>query len=98
MLQYFVELVGTFFFLSVILVVVNAKYNWAALPIGLALSLMIFWGGGISGGHFNPAVSTMFLANNQISVIQYLGYVICQIVGGLLSLVYFKQYSQFIKK
>ena len=34
-----------FYFLSVILIMVNNKYSWGALGIGLALTLMILWGG-----------------------------------------------------
>ena len=45
---------------------VNNKNSWEELGIGLALTLMILWGGKISGGHFNPAVSTMFLVKNHL--------------------------------
>jgi len=43
--KYFVEFVGTFIFLSVIL------SSGEAFPIGLALATVIFFGGNISGGH-----------------------------------------------
>ena len=57
MLKYLVEFIGTFIFLGVILNVVNQKVKWAAFAVGLALAVVVLWGGGISGGHFNPAVS-----------------------------------------
>lgn len=97
MLQYFVEFVGTFFFLSVILVAVNSNIKWVAFPIGFALAMAIYWGGNVSGGHFNPAVSTMFFANKQLSLTTYIGYIVCQVIGGLIALLYYKQSVNFIK-
>lgn len=90
MLQYIVELVGTFIFLSVIMVASNSGIKWYFAPIGLALAAVVYWGGDISGGHFNPAVSTMFFSNGNLSIIEFISYIICQIVGGLLALLYFK--------
>lgn len=74
------ELIGTFVFLSVIL--------GTGQPIAIAVSLaaVIFFGGNISGGHFNPAVSTMFLAKGAISANQWVAYVVAQVLGGLLAL------------
>ena len=90
MLKYFVELVGTFIFLSVIMVAASSNVKWAFLPIGLALALVVYWGGSISGGHFNPAVSAMFFTNGQLELKDFLIYVIVQIIGGLLALVYYR--------
>jgi aquaporin Z len=93
MLKYFVELVGTFFFLSVIMVAVKSNIKWVFLPIGLALAMVVFWGGSISGGHFNPAVSIMFLMNGELSVMDTIVYIMSQIVGGILALVYYHNYA-----
>ena len=90
MINYFVELLGTFFFLSVIMIASNANIQWAFLPIGLALSMVVYWGGTISGGHYNPAVSLMLFANNKISSIDTLLYIISQIIGGMLALLFYK--------
>jgi glycerol uptake facilitator-like aquaporin len=90
MIKYFVEFLGTFFFLSVIMVASSSKISWAFLPIGLALSMVIYWGGNISGGHYNPAVSLMFYANNQISYLDTLAYIISQVIGGLGALFFYK--------
>lgn len=94
MLKYFIELVGTFIFLSVIMVAANANIKWAFLPIGLALALVIYWGGGVSGGHFNPAVSTMFFAHGKLSLIEFIAYIVVQIAGGLLALGYYILYNR----
>lgn len=94
MLKYFVELVGTFIFLSVIIVAASANIKWAFMPIGLALALMVYWGGSISGGHYNPAVSTMFFAHGKLTLIEYISYIVCQIIGGLLALTYYIGYNR----
>ncbi|RNL73145.1 aquaporin [Streptomyces sp. I6] len=50
------EFVGTFVFFSVI--ALSAPIGaLAPLAIGTALMVMVYMGGHISGGHYNPAVS-----------------------------------------
>ena len=51
---FFTELLGTFIFLSVIIV------TGSPLFIGLTLALVIYLGKSISGGHYNPAVTFLF--------------------------------------
>lgn len=87
-LRYFSEFLGTFLFLSVILVYAGTQY--AGFPIGMALAVMIFALGYISGGHFNPAVSTMFAVNGTIDWIDWAFYVVLQIAGGICALYYWK--------
>ncbi len=57
--KYVVELIGTFFFVLTIgcVVVGGAAGNAAPLAIGSALMVMIYAGGHVSGGHYNPAVT-----------------------------------------
>ena len=80
-LPYVVEFIGTFVFLSII--INYAKPKWGAFAIGLGLTAAILFGGAISGGHFNPAVSIMMLARKQISNMKALGYITAQVLGGL---------------
>ena len=75
-----VEFFGTVIFLGVILT------TGEAIPIGLALATSIYFGGKISGGHFNPAVTLMMLANKKIKNVEALGYIAVQILGGLCAL------------
>jgi aquaporin Z len=92
MIKYIVEFIGTFIFLSVILNVVG-KQNMqgvAAIAIGLALAVAIFFGGDISGGHFNPAVSTMMAVKGSLSSQEYPGYVVAQLLGGLAAWHFYK--------
>lgn len=79
-----IEFVGTFIFLSIILT------TGQAIPIGIALMAAIYWGGSVSGGNFNPAVSFMMLLDRQINLPQCVGYMIAQLLGAFLAYVYFK--------
>jgi aquaporin Z len=78
--KYLVEFLGTMFLMFVILSIGEA------LPIGLALTIAIYLGGTISGGHFNPAVSVAMALGNKISMNELLPYVGAQVVGALVAL------------
>ena len=84
------EFVGTFIFLSVIIA------TGEAIPIALTLAAMILFGGKISGGHFNPAVSTMFLVKGDIDMVTYMAYIMVQVLAGI-SAYYFLKNKYFIK-
>ena len=57
--KYIAEFIGTFFLVLTIgcAVIGHGAGPFAPLAIGSALMVMIFAGGHISGGHFNPAVT-----------------------------------------
>jgi len=74
--QALVELIGTFVFLSVIL---STQGN--AIAVGVALATAIYFGGSISGGHFNPAVTFMQTMNGKLEYSTALVYVIVQLIG-----------------
>ena len=77
------ELLGTFFFLTVILT------KGEAIPIAIGLLASIYAFGPLSGGHFNPAVSLMFLANgdfNDPGPITFVRYVVMQTAGAIFAL------------
>jgi|TARA_B110000208_G_scaffold42112_1_gene55773 aquaporin Z len=82
-MKYLVEFVGTFIFLSVILT------QGKPIPIAIALLAVIYFGGAISGGHFNPAVSVMMFFKKAIATIDLPFYIIAQVLGGLLALQFF---------
>jgi aquaporin Z len=90
MIKFFSELIGTFIFILLILVI-TSKHTDAivvALPIGLALAVSIVIFGDVSGGHFNPAVSfAMFIKNPKVFTgLMLLIYVIAQIIGAFSAL------------
>jgi aquaporin Z len=83
-MKYIVELIGTFIFLSVILI------TGEAIPIGITLAAMIYWGEKISGGAFNPAVTLALYLNKKLNITQLMGYMIAQFIGAVLAFYFFK--------
>ena len=73
------EFLGTFIFVSVILITGNPYM------ICLTLLIVILLASSLSGGHINPAVSTAMFLNGSIDYTKYLGYVSAQILGGTLA-------------
>ena len=81
-----VELIGTFIFLSIIL-----SSAGQPMAIGIALAAAIFFGGSISGGHFNPAVTVMDLAaNGWNNTFQAGAYILVQVFAGLCALWFYR--------
>jgi aquaporin Z len=85
--KYFVELIGTFF----LVFVVGATAAWgtestiAPIAIGFTLMVMVYAGGYISGGHYNPAVSFAAAIRGALEWKQFIPYIIAQILGGVLA-------------
>jgi aquaporin Z len=59
MKKYLTEFIGTFFLVLTVgmTVIEPGATNFAPLAIGSALMIMVYAGGHISGGHYNPAVT-----------------------------------------
>jgi aquaporin Z len=83
--KYSVELIGAFFLVFTVGTAVFSGSALAPLAIGTALMVMIYAGGHISGGHFNPAVTMAALVRGRIGVVDAFGYWIAQFVGGVLA-------------
>ena len=79
----FVEFIGTFFFCFTILSCVLIAPSSALTPviIGLALAILVYAGGPISGGHYNPAVSLGIYLIGRMGSKKTLLYIIFQIFG-----------------
>ena len=82
------ELVGSSIFIGVIIM-----HSDNPIAIGVALSAVIFLFAKISGGHFNPAVSTVMYLQKKIGRNEWIVYMISQILGGLLALYFLKHCS-----
>lgn len=54
------------------------------LPTGAILVVLITMLGPISGAHFNPAVTSVFLLRGEIDPRLFAGYIVAQIVGAIL--------------
>ena len=79
MKRYLVEAVGTFFLTMAVSLSLMAN----PIAIGLMLMAMIYMGGYISGGHFNPAVTTAVWLCNGFSLTVSMGYKVAQVLGAL---------------
>jgi aquaporin Z len=82
--KYAVELIGTFLFVFTVATAASVSGTLAPLAIGSTLMVMIYAGGHISGGHFNPAVTLGALVRGRIGVRDAVGYWVVQVVGGIL--------------
>jgi aquaporin Z len=83
--KYVVELIGTFFLVFTVGAVLYSGSPFGPLAIGSALMIMVYAGGHISGGHFNPAVTIAALVRGRIVIGNAIGYWIAQIVGALIA-------------
>jgi len=84
MKKYIVEFIGAFFLVLTIgmCVIKPDAGNFAPLAIGSALMVMIYAGGHISGGHFNPAVTLAVTLRGRCKISDVPGYLIAQFVAG----------------
>ena len=88
LLNAFIEFVGTFIFVAVILLTSNP------IAIGLTLTSMIFLALKFSGGMFNPAVSFAMLLNKKINITTFLTYCLVQLVAAGAAFALFKSSSK----
>ncbi|MCC8067998.1 MAG: aquaporin [Clostridiales bacterium] len=65
----------------------GSGYLLTALAFGLVIVAMAYSIGNISGCHINPAVSIAMLIRGQLSVTDFIGYVISQLIGSALGCV-----------
>ena len=84
-----VEFIGTFIFVFAIGEALANAGRFAPLAIGSALMVMVFAGGHISGGHYNPAVSTAALVRGKLPGDEFLPYVVAQVAGAILAALVF---------
>ncbi len=83
--KYAVEAIGAFFLTFVVVVSVLSHSVFTPLAAGATLMVMIYAGGHISGGHYNPAVTTAALVRGRIGVVEAAGYWISQVAGGVVA-------------
>jgi len=79
------EFVGCFIFIYTICFAVQYGGGGAPLAIGGVLMVLIYMGGHISGGHFNPAVSLgVFIRDDGFGIVNMAVYMVAQLLGGML--------------
>jgi glycerol uptake facilitator-like aquaporin len=72
-------------FLGTALLIGTISFTGTPILIVAALAIAIAFGGKVSGGHFNPAVTAWALASGKIGKSKALQYMIAQ-VGAALSI------------
>jgi aquaporin Z len=87
MKKYLAEFIGTFFLVLTIgcTVIGHGAGPLAPLAIGSALMVMIFAGGHISGGHFNPAVTLGVWLRGKCETKDVVPYMLFQVIGAVLA-------------
>lgn len=85
--EFLVELLGSFISISVIL-----QYQ-KVIPTIIALGAMIYFGGPVSGGHFNPILSLAMYLNQSLTIYELILYIVAQVIGGLMAFKFVKHFS-----
>jgi aquaporin Z len=85
MKKYIVEFIGTFFLVFTVGMSVRSGAPLAPIAIGSALMVMIFAGGHISGGHFNPAVTLAVTLRGKAEPKDLIPYWVAQFAAGLVA-------------
>jgi len=85
MKKYIVEFIGTFFLVLTVgcTVIEPGAGALAPLAIGSALMIMVFAGGHISGGHYNPAVTLAVWLRGKCTSPDAIAYMISQLIAGV---------------
>jgi aquaporin Z len=83
--KYLTEFLGTFFLVLTIGLTVLSGAPIPALAIGASLMIMVYMGGHVSGGHYNPAVSLALLLRGKLPSGEFVPYVVAQVAGSLVA-------------
>lgn len=83
MRKYIAEFIGTFFLVLTVGTTVLGHVALAPLAIGASLMIMVYAGGHISGGHFNPAVTLAVFTRGKLPAKDVVPYWIAQVAAGI---------------
>jgi aquaporin Z len=91
MKNYLVEFIGTLFLVLVVgLTVIDGVGALAPLAIGSTLMVMVYAGGHISGGHYNPAVTLAVWLRGKCPAKDVAPYMAAQVLGGIVAAILVK--------
>lgn len=80
--KYLTEFIGTFF---LVLTACIASGGMAGLAVGTVLMVMVYMGGHISGGHYNPAVSLGVYLRGKMPKSDLVPYFVVQFIAGIIA-------------
>jgi len=83
--KYLTEFLGTFFLVLTIGLTVLNGTPLAPLAIGSAFMIMVYMGGHVSGGHYNPAVSLGVFLRGKLPASEFVPYLAAQVAGALVA-------------
>src|SRR3982075_489361 len=85
--KYVAEFIGAFFLVLTIgcTAIGHGAGPFAPLAIGSALMVMIFAGGHLLGGHFNPAVTLGVWLRGKCEAKDVVPYMLFQVMGAMLA-------------
>ncbi|HEY1662674.1 MAG TPA: aquaporin [Verrucomicrobiae bacterium] len=88
MKKYLTEFIGTFFLVFTVGMTVmdpGKLGDLAPLAIGSALMIMVYAGGHVSGGHYNPAVTLAVWLRGRCAMADVAPYWVSQIIGAVVA-------------
>jgi aquaporin Z len=87
MKKYLTEFIGTFFLVLTVgcTVIPGTPGVIPALAIGAALMVMIYAGGHVSGGHYNPAVTLAVWIRGRCATPDVAPYMVAQVGAGIVA-------------
>ena len=85
MKTYLTEFIGTFFLVLTVCLTAPTGNPLAPLAIGASLMIMVYMGGHISGGHYNPAVSLAAAIRGALPMGKLVPYWIVQLLGAVVA-------------
>lgn len=85
MKSYLTEAIGTFFLVLTVGLCVNQNVPLAPLAIGCSLMIMVYAGGHISGGHYNPSVTLAVWLRGALPAREVIPYWVSQFLGGVVA-------------
>ncbi|QEG20265.1 MIP/aquaporin family protein [Mariniblastus fucicola] len=87
--KYLTEFIGTFFLVFVVCLMTTQPNDHTgivgAIAIGSTLMIMVYMGGHVSGGHFNPAVTLACFLRGACSWVDVIPYWIAQVAGACVA-------------
>jgi aquaporin Z len=85
MVKYLTEFIGTMFLVLTVGLTVIGQSPMAPLAIGASLMIMVYMGGHISGGHYNPAVSLALAMRGKLASAELVPYMVAQLLGAIVA-------------
>ena len=80
-----VELIGTFALVFAVVCTTIGQQPNAALCVGATLMAAVYFGGHISGAHYNPAVTIAVWLRGKLPAADVVPYFVAQVLGGVIA-------------